>query len=103
MGASHSIYLTKRVRRPAEVLTVSEVQQLESICLQDESLHHRVIAGHFLFCMMAAARWHDSMHVVSMEPPLLVGGGDIKAQVVPYQGTAEGVAAFYCTGTNLGC
>ena len=67
VAASHSIYLTKRVRRPAEVLTVSEVQQLEAICLQDESLHHRVIAGHFLFCMMAAARWHDSMHVVSME------------------------------------
>ena len=67
VGASHSIYLTKRVRRPAEVLTVSEVQQLESICLQDELLHHRVIAGHFHFCMMAAARWHDSMHVVSME------------------------------------
>ena len=67
VGASHSMYLTKRVRRPAEVLTVPEVQQLESICLQDELLHHRVIAGHFLFCMMAAARWHDSMHVVSME------------------------------------
>ncbi|CAL1153270.1 unnamed protein product, partial [Cladocopium goreaui] len=50
-----------------KVLTVSEVQQLESICLQDELLHHRVIAGHFLFCLMAAARWHDSMHVVSME------------------------------------
>ena len=67
VGAAHSIYLTKRVRRPAEVLTTSEVQELESICIRDGPLHHKVIAGHLIFCMMAAARWHDSMHVVSIE------------------------------------
>ena len=67
VGAAHLIYLTKRVRKPAEVLRASEVRELESICLQDSPVHHKVIAGHLIFCMMAAARWHDSMHVVSIE------------------------------------
>ena len=34
IGAAHSIYLTKRIRRPAEILKVTEVQQLEDICMQ---------------------------------------------------------------------
>ena len=67
LGAAHAIYLTKRVRKPAEVLQTEEVRALELICMQDEFLHHRVIAGHLLFCLMTAARWHDSMHVISME------------------------------------
>ena len=66
VGAAHSIYLTKRIRRPAEILKVIEVQQLEDICMQDPLLHHRVIAGHLLFCLTAAARWHDSMYVTSL-------------------------------------
>ena len=67
LGAAHAMYLTKRVRKPAEVLQTEEVRMLELICMQDEFLHHRVIAGHLLFCLMTAARWHDSMHVISME------------------------------------
>ena len=67
MGASHAAYLTKRIRKPAEVIRASEVKQLEIICMHDELLHHRVIAGHFLFCMMAAARWHDSTYVTALE------------------------------------
>lgn len=67
VGAAHSMYLTKRIRKPAEVLHTNEVRALEFICNRDEQLHHRVIAGHMLFCLMSAARWHDSMHVVSME------------------------------------
>ena len=30
-------------------------------------MHRRVIAGHLLFSFAAAARWHDSVYVVSME------------------------------------
>ena len=67
LGAAHSSFLTKRVRKPAEVLTANEVRQLEDICMQSEILHHKVIAGHFLFCLMTAARWHDSMYVVSLD------------------------------------
>ena len=67
VGAAHAIYMTKRVRKPAEVLTVAEVAALENICLNDAELHRRVIAGHLLFSFTAAARWHDSMFVVSLD------------------------------------
>ena len=67
VGAAHATYMTKRVRKPAEVLTVAEVSALEYICLNDAELHRRVIAGHLLFSFSAAARWHDSMFVVSLD------------------------------------
>ena len=67
IGAAHATYMTKRVRRPAEVLIVAEVSALEDICLKDAELHRRVIAGHLLFSFTAAARWHDSMFVVSLD------------------------------------
>ena len=66
-GAAHAVYMTKRIRKPAEVLTVAEVSELEYICANDAELHRRVIAGHLLFSFAAAARWHDSMYVVAME------------------------------------
>ncbi|CAL1152867.1 unnamed protein product, partial [Cladocopium goreaui] len=66
-GAAHSIFMTKRIRKPAEVLTVTEISELERICLNDDALHRRVIAGHLLFSFAAAARWHDSMYVVALE------------------------------------
>ena len=66
-GAAHSFYMTKRIRRPAEVLTVQEIGALEDVCLHDPSLHRRLIAGHLLFCFAAAARWHDSMYVVALD------------------------------------
>ena len=66
-GAAHSAYRTKRIRKPAEVLTVAEISALESICMADTQLHRRVIAGHLLFSFAAAARWHDSMYIVSLD------------------------------------
>ena len=60
-GAAHAFYMTKRIRKPAEVLTVQEIGALEDVCLHGPELHHRLIAGHLLFCFAAAARWHDSM------------------------------------------
>eukprot|EP00435_Cladocopium_sp_Y103_P016707 s1919_g4.t1 len=66
-GAAHSIYMTKRVRRPAEVLAADEIRELEHISIFDSDSHRRIIAGHLLFCFMSAARWHDSMYVVSLE------------------------------------
>ena len=55
-GATHAAYMTKRARKPAEVLKVSETRELEQICIHDDDLHRRVIAGHILFSFMAAAR-----------------------------------------------
>ena len=66
-GAAHAFYMTKRIRRPAEVLTVQEIGALEDVCLHDPSLHRRLIAGHLLFCFAAAARWHGSMYVVALD------------------------------------
>ena len=66
-GAAHSFYMTKRIRKPAEVLTVREVSALEDICMNDPDVHRRLIAGHLIFSFAAAARWHDSMYVVSIE------------------------------------
>ena len=59
--------MTKRIRKPAEVLTVTEISELERICMHDDALHRRVIAGHLLFSFAAAARWHDSMYVVALD------------------------------------
>ena len=73
-GAAHSIFMTKRIRKPAETLTVSEVSELEHICVNDAESHRRVVAGHLLFSFAAAARWHDSMYVVALETSM---AGDI--------------------------
>ena len=66
-GAAHAFYMTKRIRKPAEVLTVREIGALEDVCLHDPELHRRLIAGHLIFCFAAAARWHDSMYVVALD------------------------------------
>jgi hypothetical protein len=66
-GAAHAFYMTKRIRKPAEVLTVQEIGALEDVCLHDPEFHRRLIAGHLIFCFAAAARWHDSMYVVALD------------------------------------
>eukprot|EP00435_Cladocopium_sp_Y103_P059444 s379_g21.t1 len=66
-GAAHATYMTKRIRKPAEILTVDEISELERLSIFDPEDHRRLIAGHLIFCFMAAARWHDSMYVVSLE------------------------------------
>ena len=73
-GAAHSFFMTKRIRKPAETLTVSEVSELEHICVKDPESHRRVVAGHLLFSFAAAARWHDSMYVVALEASM---AGDV--------------------------
>ena len=67
VGAAHSSFMTKRIRRPAEVLTVSEITELERLCFDGEPNHIRVISGHLFFSFMAGARWHDTMYIVSTE------------------------------------
>ena len=67
VGAAHSSFMTKRIRRPAELLTVSEITELERLCFDGEPNHIRVISGHLFFSFMAGARWHDTMYIVSTE------------------------------------
>lgn len=66
-GSAHVSYMSKRVRKPAEELTLDEMTELERICVEGDSNHIRVIAGHLFFCFMAAARWHDTMYIVDLQ------------------------------------
>ena len=68
VGCAHSQFVTKRKRKPAELLTVDEITHLENTCLdQEERPIVRLLAGHFLFCFASTARWHDSMYIDSLE------------------------------------
>ena len=64
-GAAHIQYVGKRVRRPAEILTVDEVRSLEDLVLDSMDSKRVIIAGHLMFCLMAASRWWDAQHVVT--------------------------------------
>ena len=66
IGSAHVTFMSKRVRKPAEELTLDEISEVERICLQGAPNHIRVIAGHLFFCVMAAARWHDIMYIVDL-------------------------------------
>ena len=66
-GSAHVQFVTKRVRKPATLLTVDEIRHLEHLVLESTETHIQVLAGHFMFCLLAAARWHDSMHIISSE------------------------------------
>ena len=66
-GAAHASFMTKRIRKPAEILRVDEIATLEQICINDPDVHRRIIAGHLLFSFAAAARWHDTMYVISLD------------------------------------
>ena len=67
VGAAHSSFMTKRIRRPAELLTVSEITELERLCFEGEPNHIRVISGHLFFSFMSGARWHDTMYIIDTE------------------------------------
>ena len=67
VGAAHSSFMTKRIRRPAELLTVSKITELERLFSEGNPNHVRVIAGHLFFSFMAGARWHDTMYIVDTE------------------------------------
>ena len=51
-GAAHSFDMTKRIRKPAEVLTVRQTSTLEEICMHDPEVYQRLIAGHLIFSFM---------------------------------------------------
>lgn len=60
-GATHACYMTKRVKKPAELLREAEIAALEDTCIHVPEVHRRLNAGHLIFCFVAAARWHGSM------------------------------------------
>lgn len=66
-GAAHAMFLQKRILKQAPAFTVDYVERLEAICIQDDKLHRRVIAGAILFCIFACARWSDTMHIQDLK------------------------------------
>lgn len=64
--------MTKRIRKPAEVLTVTEISELERICLHDDAVHRRVIAGHLLSKLLLHGGMTQCMllHLSQMSPRL---------------------------------
>ena len=66
-GASHNMFLGKRILKQAPAFTVDCVQRLEDICLHHARAHCRVIAGSIMFCIFACSRWADAMHIESLK------------------------------------
>ena len=72
-GSAHRSYLTKRILRQRDALTVVQVSTLEMIVAESNfPLQDRVFAGHCLLCVCARLRFGDSQGIDS-EPK--VDGG----------------------------
>ena len=72
-GSAHRSYLTKRVLRQRDALTVRQVTTLEIIVSgSDFPLQDRVFAGHCLLCIYARLRFGDSQGIES--EPQVEGG-----------------------------
>ena len=67
VGAAHGSYMSKRIRKPAELLSLDEIAELERLCIEGVPNHIQVIAGHLFFSLMSSARWHDTMYIVETE------------------------------------
>ena len=71
-GSAHRSFMTKRVLRQRDALTVHQVSVLESILdNSDAPLHDRVFAGHCLLCLYGRLRFGDSQGIE--EEPKLEG------------------------------
>ena len=80
-GSAHRSYLTKRILRQRDALTVVQVSTLEVIVAEASfPLQDRVFAGHCLLCIYARLRFGDSQGIDS-EPRVdggyLEGGASI--------------------------
>ena len=62
-GSCHRSFLTKRLLRQRDALTVDQVQILESVVDTAQSLSDRVFAGHCLLCVYGRLRFGDSQGI----------------------------------------
>ena len=58
VGAAHSSYMAKRIRRPAEPLTVSEIEELERLCSEG---HPTMFVSSLGICSSASWLGHAGM------------------------------------------
>ena len=62
VGAAHGSHMSKRIRKPAGLLSLDEIAELERLCIEGAPNHI-----HLFFSFMSAARWHDTMYIVETE------------------------------------
>lgn len=67
LGASHRLFLGKRMLQQAPAFTVEAVRTFEKLCLHADDYHKRVICGAILFCIFACARWFDISYVTGIK------------------------------------
>ena len=103
-GSAHRSYLTKRVLRQRDALTVRQVTTLEIVLAeQNFPLQDRIFAGHCLLCIYARLRFGDSQGI-EVEPQVeggyLEGGTSIHKtdslvgrarRVLPVVAPSEGI------------
>ena len=109
VGAAHGSFMSKRIRKPAELLSLGEIAELERLCIEGTPTHVQVIAGHLFFSFMSAARWHDTMYIVETEftehrGVHLIEASIRKAQNISWKGAAIGASPLHSFGTGYtGC
>ena len=65
-GAAHKQFLSKRPRKPKNVLTVDMVKWLEHLVQNGASVHDRVFAGFILACSYGRLRFSDAQRISSL-------------------------------------
>ena len=68
-GSAHRSFLTKRLLKQRDALTVSQVQVLEHVVCGSFPLKDRIFAGHCLLCVFGRLRFGDSQNIED-EPEL---------------------------------
>ena len=73
-GAAQRHFSQKRLLSQAPVLTVSDVKELERICVQGSCKMDRYISGAFLICVYGRCRWRDvaNLHSCDLSDKLYV-------------------------------
>ena len=105
-GAAHSQFMTKRKRKPAEVLTVEEVMCLEDAVLNHDKEHCQLIAATLLYCFYSVARWADCMTVENLimsehQGLTLLEGDCVKHKTSQSKDAKTRVLPYTCVGTGL--
>lgn len=67
LGASHRLFLGKRMLQQAPAFSVEAVKVFEKMCIHADELHIRVICGAIMFCIFACARWFDISYVTGIK------------------------------------
>ena len=62
-GSSHRSYLTKRLLRQRDALTVDQVRILENVVELDGPIQDRVFAAHCLLCIYGRLRFGDHQNI----------------------------------------